>query len=57
MEECAAKCYVAIPENRRGLYCVFAKLVKQNNIILSADLADSICQHVVGHSGRVDLVD
>ena len=44
-------------ENRRGLYCVFAKLVKQNNIILSPDLADSICQHIVGHSGRVDLVD
>ena len=42
---------------RRGLYCVFAELVKQNNIILSPDLADSICQHVVGHSGRVDLVD
>ena len=53
MEECAAKCY----ENRRCLYCVFAKLVKQNNIILSPDLADCICQHVVGHSARVDLVD
>ena len=28
--------------HRRGLYCVFAKLVKQNNIILSEDLADSM---------------
>ena len=48
-----------VPRNatghRGGLYCVFAKLVKQNNIILSPDLADSICQHVVGHSGRVTL--
>ena len=44
-------------EHRRDLYCVFAKLVKQNNIILSPDLADSICQHVVGYSSRVDLVD
>ena len=44
-------------EHRRDLYCVFAKFVKQNNIILSPDLADSICQHVVGYSSRVDLVD
>ena len=34
-------------EHRRDLYCIFAKLVKQNNIILSPDLANSICQHVV----------
>ena len=43
--------------HRRDLYCVFAKLVKQNNIILYPDLADSICQHVVGYLSRVDLVD
>ena len=42
-------------ENRRGLYCVSAKLVEQNKIILSPDLAHSICQHVVGHSGSVTL--
>ena len=34
-------------EHRRDLYCIFVKLVKQNNVILSQDLAKSICQHVV----------
>ena len=41
------------PEHRRDLYCIFVKLVKQNNVILSQDLAKSICQHVVGQSSRL----
>ena len=40
-------------EHRHDLYCIFAKLVKQNNIILSPDLVNSICQHVVGQSSRL----
>ena len=32
------------------IYCMFAKLVKQNNITLSSDLdlVNCICQHVLG---------
>ena len=31
--------------------------MSRTSYILSSNLADSICQHVAGHSGRVDLVD